>query len=99
MTKEHIPYSDNKRLTGTICYASVNAHIGIEQSRRDDLESLGYMLIYLLKGRLPWQNIGFLANPDDKEFRMGLVVKKKISTTISTLCKDLPCMASNIHIS
>lgn len=53
----HIRYSDRRRLTGTVRYASINAHEGLEQSRRDDLLALGYVLMYLSTGQLPWQGM------------------------------------------
>ena len=58
-TKEgqHIPYKDNKNLTGTARYASINTHLGIQQGRRDDIQGLIYMLIYFCIGQLPWQNM------------------------------------------
>ncbi|OHT04382.1 Casein kinase I isoform delta-A [Tritrichomonas foetus] len=85
-TLQHIEYQDNKSLTGTARYASVNAMRGVEQSRRDDMESLGFVMIYLLKGKLPWQ--GLPAKDQAQKMKRILDVKRK--TTIEELCKGLP---------
>ena len=69
-----------------ISYASIANHDGIAQSRRDDFESVAYMLIYFLKGKLPWQ--GLKAN--DKRTKYGLILETKLKTPIGTLCEGLP---------
>lgn len=82
----HIPYKENKNLTGTARYASRNTHMGVEQSRRDDLESLGYVLVYLLKGSLPWQNQQGATRNEKYE----KIKEKKLSTPFHVLCRTLP---------
>ena len=85
-TKEHIKYKENRKLTGTARYASINALGGCEQSRRDDLESIGYVLIYFLKSNLPWQ--GLKIEKGEDRFKKIYLKKKEINSEI--LCFGLP---------
>lgn len=89
-TLAHIPHRVGKSLTGTPRYASINNHLGIEQARRDDLEAIGYVLIYFLKGRLPWQ--GLKARNASRKYKM--IMEKKQSTSIASLCAGCPAAFS-----
>ncbi len=84
----HIVYQEGKQMVGTPRFVSINTHKGVEQSRRDDLESLSYVLIYFLKGRLPWQVLELkdLAKQD----RHDLIGRIKESTSVEELCAGLP---------
>ena len=83
-THQHIPYREGRSLIGTARYVSINTHLGIEQSRRDDLESIGYMLVFFLKGVLPWQG---LKNCNEKYIR---IMEKKLQIPTEILCYGLP---------
>eukprot|EP01062_Namystynia_karyoxenos_P017588 TRINITY_DN16485_c0_g2_i1.p1 TRINITY_DN16485_c0_g2~~TRINITY_DN16485_c0_g2_i1.p1 ORF type:complete len:443 (+),score=135.04 TRINITY_DN16485_c0_g2_i1:120-1448(+) len=85
-TDEHIKYREGKTLSGTARYASINTHRGCEQSRRDDLESVAYILLYFLRGSLPWQSLKASSRLDKYAF----ICEKKVALSPETLCRDLP---------
>ncbi len=85
-THVHIPYREHKSLIGTPRYASINTHLGIQNSRRDDLESLDYILLYFLRGSLPWQ--GFKARTKLQKYQK--IMEKKLATPIELIHNNLP---------
>ena len=85
-TGKHIEYKEGRSLTGTARYASLNTHLGCEQSRRDDMESIGYILIYFLDGCLPWQGI----QVQNRKTKYDTIAEKKASLPIEELCGKHP---------
>ena len=83
---KHIKFKDGKSLIGTARYTSINSHLGYEQSRRDDLESLAYSLIYFSRGSLPWMGI----KAKNKNEKYKKIFEKKLSSTNDFLCEKLP---------
>lgn len=93
--KNHIVFKQGRSLTGTARYASLNAHRGYEQGRRDDLEAIGHMLIYFLRGSLPWS--GLEAKTKEEKYRK--IHQKKESVPLDELCTGYPsCFKEEIRI-
>ncbi|UJR10081.1 hypothetical protein I4U23_014303 [Adineta vaga] len=86
LTYEHNLYRTGKTLTGTARYCSLYTHHGIEQSRRDDIQCLSYIMIYLAKGCLPWMSIKI----SHRKKRNEKLMEIKESLTSKELCEDLP---------
>ena len=85
-TKVHIPFRDQKKLTGTARYTSLNTHLGIEQSRRDDLVGLAYVLIYFLRGNLPWQGV----KAQNKHEKYEKIMEGKMKIPVAAMIKGYP---------
>mmetsp|Transcript_47615 Transcript_47615/g.110294 ORF Transcript_47615/g.110294 Transcript_47615/m.110294 type:complete len:315 (-) Transcript_47615:87-1031(-) len=85
-TQKHIPCQLHRNLTGTATFASINSHLGLEQSRRDDLEAAGYVLIYFLRGSLPWQHLQGGSRTDVHR----RILRVKASTPPEVLCQSFP---------
>ncbi|TEB28999.1 kinase-like protein [Coprinellus micaceus] len=86
--KTHIPYRENKNLTGTARYTSINTHLGVERACRDDLNSLAYVVMYFLRGALPWQ----VSRPpprsrkDDHPYRLCRGFPNELSVFLNYTC-------------
>jgi len=93
-TQQHIPYRKGRKgLTGTARYTSIGNHLGIEPSRRDDLEALFYVLLRMARGALPWQGI----NAATKKERNLLILKKKVGAFPEDLCRGIPELLEYHH--
>ena len=87
----HISYSIGKSFAGTARYVSISAHLGCEQSRRDDLESILYVTLYFLAGKLPWQGM----HADSKQDKYKKILETQRCTSIETLFSGFPSIQIN----
>lgn len=84
--QEAIPYEENQTFTGTAKFASINTHLGIQQAHRDDMESVGFILIYFIRGKLPWSHI----EATNYRQKMNYICEKIVETSVPDLCRGLP---------
>ncbi|KAJ3352322.1 hypothetical protein GGF32_003810 [Allomyces javanicus] len=87
-TGTHAPYATGKSLKGTVRYSSIHTHLGVEQSRRDDLESLGYVAMYLVKGTVPWQGIN--TKTQNRQDVYDKILNMKMDWPVERLLADIP---------
>ncbi len=86
---KHIPEAKAKHFVGTAGFSSLNSHTLIEQTRRDDLEGLAYIMLYLRGGPLPWHK---LQGGNSRQERYNLIVQRKFATSVEEIIKeDMPC--------
>ncbi|KAG1861239.1 casein kinase I delta isoform [Suillus subluteus] len=91
-TSDHVPFRHGRSLSGTPAFASINNHLGVEPGRRDDLESLTYMLIYFLRGSLPW------LTSDDEKLSSSTILERKAQLPLQKYATDIPVEFANILI-
>lgn len=89
---KHISEAKSRTFVGTAAFSSMNSHFHLEQSRRDDLEGLAYVMLYLHGGPLPWHEIRGGAHVANREERYNLLVERKFKTSLEEIIKeDMPC--------
>lgn len=86
LTHQHIPFKEGRGVTGTVRYASINSQRGMEQGRRDDLEALGYVVIYFMTGTLPWQGLKI----ENRNQKFRAIADMKMSVPVEQLCSNCP---------
>jgi len=91
-TGTHVPFRQGELLVGTPAFASINSHLGVELGRRDDLESLIYMLIYFLRGSLPW------LKGDHEKLSSFSILRRKASASVDCLCRGIPAEIATMLI-
>ncbi|KAG1861758.1 hypothetical protein DFJ58DRAFT_620978, partial [Suillus subalutaceus] len=91
-TRVHVPFCQNQCLTGTPAFTSINNHLGVDLGHCDDLESLTYMLIYLLCSSLPW------LTSDHEKLSSSCILEHKVNTTIEVLCNGISVEFASVLI-